>query len=72
MTKIRMLQTVEDMHKYVVTDDDGEPSVAYDTRVFAEGAEYDESSGGPDWERRAAGFLKLSNDAGALAEIVEA
>lgn len=72
MTKIRMLQTVEDMHKYVVTDDDGAPSVAHDTRVFAEGAEYDESNGGPDWERRAAGFLKLSNDAGAFAEVVEA
>jgi len=57
--KIKMLQTVEDSHGYVANDDAGQPEVRYDVRKFAEGAEYDATTGGPDWERRAAGLVSL-------------
>lgn len=57
--KIEMLQTVDDSHKFVVTDANGDPSISYDTRRYEGGKTYDESNGGPDFERRAAGLVKL-------------
>lgn len=57
--KIVMLQTAEDSHSYVTTEEDGTPVVKQDVRKFYEGQEYDETNGGPEWERRAAGLVKL-------------
>lgn len=57
--RIKMLQTVEDSHKYVKPDAKGNPSIAYDVRKFAGGAEYDDTNGGPDFDRRAAGLVAL-------------
>lgn len=64
--RIKMLQTVEDSHKYVKTDAKGDPSIAYDVRKFAGGETYDDTNGGPDFERRAAGLIAMG-----LAEQVD-
>lgn len=57
--KIKMVQTVEDSHKYVATDEKGDPTIQYDVRRFLAGEVYDEETGGPDWERRATGLVGL-------------
>lgn len=56
--KIKMLDTVEDSHKFVEETDDN-IELKYDVRIFKKEAVYDESNGGPDWERRARGLVKL-------------
>ena len=56
--KIRMLQTVEDTHKWL----EGEPNrekTLYDTSVFREGEEYDGTNVKGDWSRRSAGLVAL-------------
>ena len=57
--RIQFLQTVEDSHKYVAADENGDPKIAFDVRRFEKDDIVDEEDGGPDWNRRAAGLVKL-------------
>lgn len=57
--RITMLETVESAHDYAGADENGNPTILRDVRKMPEGAVYDESNGGPDWERRAARLVSL-------------
>lgn len=57
--KIRMLQTVEDAHRFSVIDKSGEPVIQTDVRKFYEDVEYDFTGAMPDWDRRAQKLVGL-------------
>lgn len=56
---IQMLQTVEDSHGYAHETAAGKQEIRYDVRKFIQGGIYGPDTGGPDFERRARGLVRL-------------